>query len=496
MKKTLLAILLIAFGSTITKAQSCQAGFVSSPSQLYLSGINFHNTSTSTAVPGQYVNYSWTFGDGVSQQGGTSPTHYYSQLGTYSVCLTVTVFDSINNVTLCTDTYCDSVVLNSACINNINIQGNWATPSSFDFSTYAISNFNYQSIAYSWDFGDGNSSTQSNPSHTYASSGTYGVCLTVDFKDAMGNTVCSATDCDTVFVDSMIKCDAGFNQYQDQYTQHTINFNQTSLSLPHSYSIYTWDFGDGASGVGPNVTHTYNQEGTYVVCIQRQVTDSITGISCNSMFCDSVVVDSINLIYVPFCNAQFKVDSANSSSSNIVIINNSTPSNGSQYQTTYLWDFGDGSTSNQQYPTHNYANQGLYNVCLTITSINQTLDTCIDTYCRVMGVDSLGNMYFKNGTGFTLNVVAPNIGLSDYLEPSTSLYPNPAKSYITLDLGSAAIESDTRWYLYDLNGKLLRTDSIKQAETDINLLDMKSGTYIIHVKSETKVSTHKIQLLR
>lgn len=51
----------------------------------------------------------------------------------------------------------------------------------------------------------------------------------------------------------------------------------------------------------------------------------------------------------------------------------------------WLWDFGDGTTSNQQYPQHQYANPGTYTVCL---SVGDFFNTCGDTYCETIVTDT------------------------------------------------------------------------------------------------------------
>lgn len=495
MKKILTLLLAFLFCGFVAKAQNCQVSFLTSLNSNNASTINFTGTSSVNSSSGVYISFSWNFGDG-TQGFGMNQTHNYVQAGTYVACVDLVVIDSTNNTT-CTDTYCDSVIVTFNCNANINVNANWATPATFDF--YGLSNSNYPNTTanYSWNFGDGNTTTGSATNHTYSQPGTYGVCLTVDYVDSSGLVICSAWHCDTVFADTSINCQTTFAHYANQFNQYQISFQNTSINLHHSNQTSAWDFGDGNStNTGwPSANHTYSQPGTYIACVTRTVIDSISGNSCTSTYCDTVVINSINP-NPQFCDAFYDVDSLNSTVTNITLINYSIPLNSSQYITTYSWDFGDGSSSTLPYPIHNYANAGLYSVCLTITSVNNALDTCSDTYCRTVGVDSLGNLYFKKGTvGFTLNVVAPSIGIDEEALPSVKLYPNPATNKVMVDLGTQ-IGEDASWVLYDLKGVLIGQGAISDALTNIDISQFNNGMYILKVEHATSVSTHKLQITK
>ena len=136
------------------------------------SGLTVSFTDTSTDSGGTIGSHAWTFGDGGTSS-ATNPTHTYAAGGTYSVTETVT--DSGNGST-------------SSKTSAVTVSASGGTPTA-NF-TYTISrltvNFTDTSTdsggsigMHSWNFGDGSTSTAANPSHTYASAGTYSVSETV-----------------------------------------------------------------------------------------------------------------------------------------------------------------------------------------------------------------------------------------------------------------------------------------------------------------------------
>ena len=114
--------------------------------------------------------------------------------------------------------------------------------------------------SYRWDFGDGNTSTQTAPSHTYASPGTYSVTITAMGPDGSD----SATH--SVRVDpNTVQFEAGWTaSASPSPNQQTVNFRSITIG---PVSSITWDFGDGSTGSGATVSHTYAAPGTYSVTI-------------------------------------------------------------------------------------------------------------------------------------------------------------------------------------------------------------------------------------
>ncbi|MEO6584443.1 MAG: PKD domain-containing protein, partial [Ferruginibacter sp.] len=142
-----------------------------------------------------------------------------------------------------------------------------------------------------WTFGDGTSSTQINPTHTYAQAGTYNVCIRIKKRNSIGVvTNCVREICHTISVTATPQnCEmvAGFN-----FTNigNAFHFTNTSVGFAPNDSI-RWTFGDGTSSTQINPTHSYALAGTYNVCIRIQKRNSIGVVTnCVREICHTVSV--------------------------------------------------------------------------------------------------------------------------------------------------------------------------------------------------------------
>ncbi len=125
----------------------------------------------------------------------------------------------------------------------------------------------------------------------------------------------------------------------------------TGGTAPYTYA---WDFDDGSTGTGSSVDHLYTKAGTYV-----------PGIVVTDNYGRKVSNTSADIVITP----PFQVNITASTTAGTIPLNvtfNSTPGYGvSPY--TYLWQFGDGSTSTEESPTHEFTEAATYNVNLNVT---------------------------------------------------------------------------------------------------------------------------------
>ena len=154
---------------------------------------------------------------------------------------------------------------------------------------------------------------------------------------------------------------------------------------------------------------------------------------------------------------------------------------------SYVWDFGDGATSTEIYPTYEYTEVGTYTVCLYITSG----DGCTDSYCYTFTVDADG--LFNGGgamqQGFTLNVVEEIVlGLEENkLVSNLSVYPNPIGDNSVLSIQSLKAFAGTI-EVYNMQGQVVssfnQTVQSGQNQIALNLGNMASGNYLLKLKNE------------
>ena len=246
-------------------------------------GPNTFNFTPSNLNSG--TTFAFNFGDGVTQTTSTIISHSYFSPGVYTVCMDE--LDS-NAVVLCS--YCEPIVIQSPATN---CQANFAF-TSIGYDAYFVNQSAASAvlgtpIVYSWDFGDGGTSTSAFPHHIYSSYGFYNVCLTVTTANCT-NTYCNVILIDTINNPNGSPCNAQFVFTQTSPYQ----INAVVLFPANGYN-YSWDFGDGSPLVNQLLTtHAYSNPGTYTICL----TMGSAFVGCTSVYCDTLTVDSLgNIIY-------------------------------------------------------------------------------------------------------------------------------------------------------------------------------------------------------
>jgi PKD repeat protein len=340
------------FGSdTATKAQLIQVGrgpvadFTGVPQsgQVPLA-VTFQDMST-----GNPATWRWDFGDG-STSADRNPSHPYTKAGTYGVTLTVT------------NAYGSSTKVKAGYITA-------GMPPTADFTSGARAGgvpltvaFTDASVgrpsSWSWDFGDGTTSAQQNPSHTYTSAGTFTVTLTV--RNAYG----SDSETKAGFVTAGATPNAEFTADQRLGTAPlTVKFTDLSTGNPASWS---WNFGDGAASAEKNPTHVYPAEGSY------DVTLTVTNSYGSDTEKKTAAVEGTCVAgatgYITVGRAPTADFSANPTTGAPPLAVAFTDKSAGATPRTYQWSFGDGGTSTDANPSHSYAAAGIYTVTLTVTN--------------------------------------------------------------------------------------------------------------------------------
>ncbi len=337
----------LKFCDSITIKDPC-AGF--NPSMGVTVGNNGEVTfeasasNTSTAYT-----YSWSFGDNTTGTDRTG-THTY-KAGTYKICVTIT-----DPKTKCSKTLCKEVTITGSdpCASfnptvTVNVDPNGVLSYSGSTTSYS----------YSWDFGDGTSSTTYSGTHQYKA-GTYKLCVTI--SGYVNNTKCTKTLCKEITVTSNDPC-KDFNptfRYEIA-TNGLVYFIGSDLTT--STLTYTWSYGDGTSGTGSKSSHTY-KPGTYKVCVT--VYDSKTG--CKKTICQEITVQGTNTDPCKDFNPDwsYKVDG------NVVIFEG----HGTTY--TYKWSANGAYYTDRTFKV-DFKKPGTYKVCVVITDPKTK---CSKTVCK------------------------------------------------------------------------------------------------------------------
>jgi PKD repeat protein len=309
---------------TVTVATAPTAGFTADPTiGCAPLTVQFTNTSSANAV-----NYDWQFPGGTpsSSDQQTPPAIVYNVAGTFTATLTVSNAAGSNS-------FSQIIIVNGGPTANFS--------STVNGLTATFNNNSGNSLSYSWDFGDGDSSSDENPSHTYAADGTYTVVLTAS------NLCGTSTFTQTVVITT--EPSAGFSASTTSgCAPLTVQFNDISAGAPVSWS---WEFPGGtpSTSTDQNPTVIYFTPGVYDVTL---VVTSAGG--STSSFTQP---NLISVFGAPATGFSYNV-----SGSEVTFINSSVDA------TSYVWNFGDGSTSTEENPEHTYAEDGIYNVSLAATN--------------------------------------------------------------------------------------------------------------------------------
>jgi len=148
-----------------------------------------------------------------------------------------------------------------------------------------------------WNFGDGTSSTEQNPTHYYPNPGWYTVCLTVTGFN--GTDCCEEFFCRDIFVDCMDPCTiAAQANYTSFPATCNYQFDGSILNTNRNIIGWYWDFDDGTLASGQNVSHVYTTNGTYDVCLTVIGLDPMAGGCCTTTVCQQISVTCALKMYV------------------------------------------------------------------------------------------------------------------------------------------------------------------------------------------------------
>lgn len=372
---------------------------------------------------------------------------HYTHAGVFAITLEMYDGDSLAN---CSSTFIDSVEIIAPPVCDAMILDKYPTFSS-------ISDGITPTTTYYWNFGDGATSTLQNPVHAYATAGLYTLYLVI--QD-------TATGCnDTAFLERYFyptSCKGAILYQQDS---NVVHFTPKFIPMVFSPSSITWDYGDGTTGTV--AYHQYDTTGTYLVCCVA--TD--TNLNCTT----SNICKWVDVI----CNIDCTPEFTYSGVCGLVTFENGiiyTPPS-----TTFLWNFGDGTTGEGINTQHDYAIEigvtKTYNTCLELRDGN----TCLESICHTVEVSCIT-------TGIQVNT-KPKLEISNL-----QLFPVPFTDELHLNF-TVNQHTPITLSIYDCLGqkvveRTLQNQAIGERNLTLNSNDLAKGLYIL------KMTTRNGQLTR
>ncbi len=333
------------------------ADFTANAHQVIQNGfLNF----TYTGSEGNGIEiYSWNFGDGSELATEQNPTHQFLEAGVFTVSLTVVDTDGDES----TETKVDYITVDDDLLPIADFTSDLQTVIGDDIIQFTFTGENGNSpTEFLWDFGDGGTSEEQDPYYQYYDPGFYTITLTVKDSDEDEHTEIKF-DYIEVLEDLLPRSDFIVDT-TEAYTGELIQFSFMGEE-GNEPSEFFYEFGDGSTSIEQNPTHSYSEAGIYSVILT--VTD-IDGDIDALEFVDYISIDE-NILPI----ADFSADSTDVFVDELLqFLFNGTYGNDPN---EFYWDFGDGTTSSEENPSHQYNEPGNYNVSLTITDIDGDIDT-------------------------------------------------------------------------------------------------------------------------
>jgi gliding motility-associated-like protein len=285
------------------------------------------------------TSFSWNFGDG-DNASTQNPVHTYASQGLYTVSL------AVKNAAGCTDTIEKQNVVQVDAVKALFTTSDTIcqkTPVTFTNVSSPIP------VSVFWKFGDGTFSTAMNPVKTFSNAGSYTVTMISNFG--------SCSDSITKVIQVLPSPSANFTISSILRTCSLpikVDFNNSDPGV----SSLLWNFGDGATSTSAITSHTYTDPGSFSVSLEViGVNGCLNKVTKTNLiyFGPPVITKFIGVPYKGCVPYTAKLSAAITAPEPIA---------------TYLWDFGDGTTSTSASPSHTYSDTGHYNISLDITTVS------------------------------------------------------------------------------------------------------------------------------
>jgi PKD repeat protein len=309
------------------------------------------DATDSADADGDPLNFVWSLGDGAVAEGGRV-VHTYAEPGVYPVTVTVDDGTGLSNAS--------AIAATTVSINQppVAVAGDDVLTCAGDTVLLDGSGSidpDHGALRYRWQFSDGDSSDVINPARSFDHSGVVMATLTVE--DDSGLACGSDSDSLVIHVAGGPVANAGDDQTVCANT--AVRFDGSkSTDFDGVVNAYKWTFGDGASGDGEKVEHTYSEPGEYAALL------TVTGDRVGD--CSNTDSDDITIRVLPAPEARIEGPSVTAVGADTTLVGVASFAGG--WSTSqWSWDLGDGSEIAGPNVHHAWSEPGSYTVTATVT---------------------------------------------------------------------------------------------------------------------------------
>ncbi|MFA5771701.1 MAG: PKD domain-containing protein [Thermoplasmata archaeon] len=379
------------------------------------------DASKSSDPDGQVATVSWNMGDGSTAKTGKTLSYSYAADGNYSVVVKATDDKGGDTQFGFTIAIANKLPIAGVKAGDTDVNKNdvlkFSINENITFDASNSTDLDGTIASISWNMGDGSAveTGQNVIHHAYSSEGSYPVIVKLTDDQGGENAFPFTIDIGNGPPVADIRVDSKSVSNDDTVKGITSNKNisfDASRSYDREGSVQSimWEMGDGTQKSGQTVTHAYTNLSTYDVVVK--LTDDVGAMRTvrfkieigNSL----PVINATTTKFVNVTNAtkaiifQFKAPSSYDPNGKIV---------------SYLWDFGDGVTSDEQNATHKYEHSGTYNITYTVTD-DTGATTSVSETVKVPKLSPVAN-----GGGYDVKV---SINEDVFFDASRSYSPDGA----------------------------------------------------------------------
>ncbi|NSW46341.1 MAG: PKD domain-containing protein [Bacteroidales bacterium] len=434
----------------------------SSSINCYLDEVQF--TDESSVQGGQINNWHWNFGDTTVTSNLQNPTHLYQSFGTYNVVLTATSDSG------CTASITKPVEVYPKPIAGFTYNDNCSN-FTVTFTDTSSANPLFTINNWLWNFGDGNTSINQNPSHIYNTPGQYNVQLIVgvsaNCKDTIEQTINT----------SNITANFGFTQLCNN---NHIAFADSSIALGATINNWTWNFGDGNTSTSQNPNYLYADTGTYQVSLIVQTP------FCSDTISKNITMQHLNgnLSYTYNCQ-------------NLTTTFTDQSTYAGNAPNNWTWNFGDGNFSNLQNPVHTYNDTGTYQVQLILSTsgiCSDTINTNVTIY-NVYADFNVNNTCLYDSVRFIDQTQFAYGNISQWVwnfgDGNSANVQNPSHLYNNASTYTVSLSIQTAQGCRDTISKQVTVYNVPQASFNIVTTDLQVNNPIKFVDGSTGANSWK-----